>query len=269
MAYKSKITKNKIIIFTAVIALLIFLHSLKLTGPIESGITYIFNPFFSGFYSLSTNVRTRVDEQMDKQELMENLKAMEIERNQLIVDNSKMKNLEDENGTLRKYLNFFEETKYQAVMASVISRAEPAEAGGEVMINKGSSEGVAPGLAVINSQGIIVGKVAEAEEHIALVNLTTDSQCRLAAAVGNSDKTIGVTGGELGLTIKMEYVPQTENLQAGNIVATSGLEKGIPKGLVIGKIGEVRRESNELWQTAVIEPLVNLNELTIVSVLLP
>jgi len=253
----------------AVIALLIFLHFFKLIGPLESGLTYIFNPFFSGFYSFSTNVRTRVDEQMGRQELLETLKALEIERNQLIADNAKMKNLENENETLRKYLNFFEETKYQSVMASVVSRAGSSSAGGELMINKGEKEGVASGLAVVNSQGIIVGKVAEAKEHVSLINLTTDSQCRLAAAVVNSDKTIGVTGGELGLTIKMEYIPQTENLQAGNIVATSGLEKGIPKGLVIGKIGEVRRESNELWQTAVIEPLVNLNELTIVSVLLP
>ncbi|MFA6394063.1 MAG: rod shape-determining protein MreC [Patescibacteria group bacterium] len=269
MGYKNKITKNKIFIFMAVIALLIFLHFLKLTGPLESGLTYIFNPFFSGFYSVSTNIRTRVDEEMGRQELLESLKTMEIERNQLVVDNAKMKGLEDENETLRKYLNFFEETKYQSVMASVVSRFAPAETEGEVMINKGEKEGVAPGLAVIDSQGIIVGKVAAAKEHVSLVNLTTDSRCRLAAAVENSDKTIGVTGGELGLTIKMEYVPQTENLQTGNIVVTSGLEKGIPKGLVIGKISEVRRESNELWQTAVIEPVVNLNELTIVSVLLP
>lgn len=253
----------------AVIGLLIFLHFLKITAPIESALAYIFNPFFSGFYSFSTNIRSTYDEQMNKRDLVSLMKQMEIEKNQLAVDNAKLKLLEEENQSLRKYLNFFEDNKYQYVMATVISRGEFTDLNQGITINKGKADGILEGLAVMNSQGIVVGKVTEVKDRASRINLSTDGQCKFAAAIQNALKTVGVTQGELGLTIKMDYIPQTENVKTGDIIVTSGLEKGIPRGLVIGKVNEVRQESNELWQTAVIEPLINLNEMVIVSILLP
>jgi cell shape-determining protein MreC len=38
---------------------------------------------------------------------------------------------------------------------------------------------------------------------------------------------------------------------------------------VVGKVVDVESESNEVWQSAVIEPIVNFNNLTIVSVVIP
>ncbi|MFA6170963.1 MAG: rod shape-determining protein MreC [Patescibacteria group bacterium] len=269
MSYKTKIAKNKVIVFVAVIGLLIFLHFLKITSPAESVLTYIFNPFFSGFYSFSTSLRTQYNEQMDKRDLVRLMRQMEIERNQLMVDNAKLKTLEDENESLRKYLSFFENNKYQYVMAAIIGQGELSDLGQGITINKGSVDGLSAGLAVMNSQGIIVGKVAEVKDRVSRLVLTTNGQCKFAAAIQNANKTVGITQGDLGLTIKMDYIPQTESIKSGDIIVTSGLEKGIPRGLVIGRISEVKQKSNELWQTAVIEPVINLNELVIVSVLLP
>ena len=71
------------------------------------------------------------------------------------------------------------------------------------------------------------------------------------------------------LTVNMVFISQTEKIEIGNIVVASGLEKNIPRGLVIGRVSKVEKESNELWQSAVIEPIANLDELIIISVLLP
>jgi rod shape-determining protein MreC len=72
----------------------------------------------------------------------------------------------------------------------------------------------------------------------------------------------------MGLTVVMEFIPQTEDIRTGDVVVTSGLERNIPPGLVIGKVTEVNNKSNEVWQSVNIEPLVDLDELTIVAVVI-
>ena len=158
-------------------------------------------------------------------------------------------------------------------MANIISRGEGNQS---VVIDKGFRDGLVPGLAVVSStalgtssQGVIIGKIINIKEQIAEVYLVTNRNSKLAASILGENKTSGIASGELGLTIKMDFIPQTENIKAGDIVATSGLEPSIPRGLVIGRVTKVNKENNEVWQTAVIEPLVSLNALSIVSILLP
>ncbi|MBU0619941.1 rod shape-determining protein MreC, partial [Patescibacteria group bacterium] len=81
------------------------------------------------------------------------------------------------------------------------------------------------------------------------------------------DVTMGIIEGEFGLTIKMDFIPQNKRINNEDIVITSGLEKNIPKGLVIGKITRINKNNNEVWQNAIIEPLADLDNLIIVSVL--
>jgi rod shape-determining protein MreC len=138
-----------------------------------------------------------------------------------------------------------------------------------VIIDKGSHDGLVFGLAVVSSQGMIVGKIAEVKDDISIVNLITNPACKLAATILNSEKTMGVAEGEFGLVVKMNFIPQNTNITQSEIVITSGLEQNIPRGLVVGKITQVLRISNELWQNATIEPLVNLDNLIVLSVIVP
>jgi len=43
----------------------------------------------------------------------------------------------------------------------------------------------------------------------------------------------------------------------------------IPRDLVVGKVTQVDKENNELWQSATIEPIMDFNDLFVVSVLIP
>jgi rod shape-determining protein MreC len=67
----------------------------------------------------------------------------------------------------------------------------------------------------------------------------------------------------------MNYIPQLEKVTVGDTVVTSGLSEDIPRGLVIGRVTNVKSISNEVWQTATIEPLLNFKNLTVVSVVIP
>ena len=164
-------------------------------------------------------------------------------------------------------------------MANIISRGElegEPEDSQSIVIDKGSRDGLFAGLAVVSSsslgdtgQGIIIGKVVNVKDNLAEIYLVTNKNYKLAAAILGESKTSGIVAGELGLTIKMEFIPQTENIKPGDLVATSGLEQNIPRGLVIGRVTKVIKENNEVWQSAIIEPQIDLDSLSIVAILLP
>lgn len=260
---------KKIISLIAVIGLLIFLHVTKIIKPVETLIINILNPIFSGFYSISSDLRSTYNDQTDKRDLAEINKEIEKKNNELTVENTRLKVLEEENKVLREHLKFLVKAEYNYIMANIISRGILDDSNQSVIINRGSRDGLYSGLAIISSQGIIIGKITEARDNISEICLITSSQCRLAATVLNNDKTSGIAQGDLGLTIKVDFIPQTEEINIDDTIITSGLEQDIPRGLVIGRVTEVNKESNKLWQNAIIEPLVDLDELNIVSVLLP
>jgi len=256
----------------AVIGLLIFLHITKILAPIESFVTGMLNPMMSGFYSISSSVRTTYNEQTSKRDLLAYIKQLENQTDQLTVENAKFKMLDQENRILRQHLKFLAKGEPRYILGNIISRGSlenPNATGNTVTIDKGVKDGLSLGLAVVSSQGIIVGKIIAVKNNLAKVYLTTNPACKLAATIQNQDKTSGIVQGELGLTVRMEFIPQTEEIKAGDTVVTSGLEQNIPRGLVIGQVSQVIKESNKLWQSAVIEPLVDLEELVIVSILLP
>jgi len=266
-----KIDKKRIIIYLAVIGLLIFLYLLGVLKPIEYIITKTLNPALKEAHKFSTNIRSEYNSQTDKRDFQEKIKRLQSEINELIIENAKFERLEEENQMLRENLRFLSKNDYKYIISNVISRGDITDIAGRtetITIDKGLRDGVYNGLSVISSKGIVVGKVYETKSQTAKVYLSNSSKCKLAATALNDDKTSGVTEGELGLTIKMGLIPQAKEINAGDIIVTSGLEKDIPRGLVIGKVKEVNKENNELWQEATIEPMIDPDEIIIVSVLL-
>jgi rod shape-determining protein MreC len=263
---------KKAIIFMAVIGLLIFFHASGIMRPAESALIYALNPFFRKVYDLSSGLRAIYNDQAAKIDWQNKIRELDDRVITLTEENTKLKMVEEENKLLREHLLFLAKNKYRYVISNVISRGDLSDTLSKtetIIIDKGKNDGIYEGLGIVSHQGVIVGKVVEAKDNIAKVYLTNNSRCKLAATILNEDKTSGITEGELGLTIRMGFIPQDRNIVTGDVVVTSGLEESIPRGLVIGRVIGVSRESNELWQTATIEPLVSSEDLVIVSVLLP
>lgn len=259
--------------------LLLFLHYSGLLNPVESFLVQGLKPVFRFFYSFSSGISQAYLDQIAKIDLAAELKRTRETINQLTAENAELKFLKEENLTLRKQLNFLAKSGERYLMANIISRGEltgDTADSRSVVIDKGSRDGLFPGLAVVSfvgpgnsSQGIIIGKIVKVKDNLAEIYLVTNKNCKLAAAILGEKKTSGIVSGELGLTIKMEFIPQTENIRAGDLAATSGLEQNIPRGLVIGRVTKVVKENNQVWQSAVIEPQINLDSLSIISILLP
>lgn len=259
-------------IVMAVVGLLIFFHFLGILNPVEKAIVFALKPFTNSLYSAGSNIGRFYQNREDRDFLLNQVNILEQEKNQLLKENIQLKFLEEENKELRQQLNFLEEHKFKYVLANVVSQGvfsgiEKNEK--MIIIDKGSSQGVFPGLPLVNSEGVIIGKVFEVKDGISKAYLIIDERCKLAATIQGEEETLGTTEGDFGLTIRMGFIPQTKNILSGDVVVTSGLENNIPKGLILGRVIQVKKENNDVWQSAVIEPVVDLDNIEIVSVIIP
>ncbi len=267
-----KINFRKITFFLLICFILIILHYFSWLSPVEdkivSWVSFPVNKVYSKVVSWKRGYNNISSIQVN----LDDLEKIKEEKNSLLVENAKLQSYKFENEKLRKYLNFLEDVEYDYVMAGVISKGysiNPNEEISTILINKGEKHGIKKGLLVVDSEGVVVGKIEETNNLTSKVSLLTHSNCQLAATVQNSEETYGIVEGDLGLTIKMGFIPQDKEIAQGNLVVTSGLEENIPRGYVLGEVVLVERSSNQMWQDAVIEPLVDLKDLTLVSVLVP
>lgn len=264
--------KKTIIIYTAVIGLLVFLYLMGLLKPIETVALKVLNPITSRLYRVSTDIRKTYSDRTTKHGLQIEIDELHDQINSLLEEKAELENIKEENKVLRDNLRFLSKKEYNYSLANILSRDSAIDKNGRtesVIIDQGTKDGLAVGLAVVNGKGILVGKISEVKDAIARVNLTNNENCKIAATALNDDRTSGITEGELGLTIKMSFIPQDREININDIIVTSGLEPMIPRGLIIGRVIEVDKENNELWQEAIIEPIIDPDELIIVTVLNP
>ncbi len=177
-----------------------------------------------------------------------------------------LKLLQDENTELREQLSFFQSNNFSHIGADVIGKnIEPL--GNTLIVNRGSRDGVKEGNAVIVSNGVLIGKIAKVEEESSLVRLLNDNQSKIAATVLNHDKSLGVIEGGYGISVRMNFIPQQEDVRVGDLIVTSGLESGMPRGLFIGNIAAIEKEAYEPFQRATLSPAAPLSSLSVVSVI--
>jgi rod shape-determining protein MreC len=267
-----KINLKAIILFIATLGLLIFLQIIGALAPLERGVAFIFNPAAVRLQAWSSGFRLYYEEKLRQGDLAVENADLKKQISTLTAANASFKKTEEENSILRQHLKFLESgSRKKYILANIVSREVfngAEESRGDLIIDKGRSDGVAPAAVVLNSEGLVVGKISEVGEKISHFILSTNSRCKFAAALQNSSSTIGLTSGNLGLTIDLNYIPQTEAVAVDDLAVTSGLEVGIPRGLVIGLVSKVDKSSNDIWQSANIQSLADFDDLMIVSVLI-
>ncbi len=269
---KNNLNKKKIYLLAAIILLLIFLHSIKIIKPVE---TYIISGINKGgeiLYGIGQSWSSFFSSSEEKVDLQNNNNDLQKQVNDLLAEKAYWQTIEKENERLKNYLQFFEDNDYEKVMTRLVSSDNLFSHNNSktnIYLNKGESDGVEKGMAIINEEGILVGKILSVKENSAQACLSINEDCKFAAGFNNKDETLGVVKGNLGLTISMNLIPQDQNIKSGDLVVSSGLQNNIPSGLIIGRVSSVIKESNDIWQEATIEPLYDLKELNVLAVIIP
>lgn len=216
-------------------------------------------------YTFITNTQNTFVNYEEAQKLREENKHLQDEINSLTVENAKLQLYAIENQKLRDILNFTESHVQQSQVAKVIGRN--IERQNTLLIDKGTRDDIQEGDPVIVGQGILIGTVIDARPSLSTVLLLTDSEQRVAVSTPQIESSIGVAQGDFGLSLVIKLIPQHISISEGDIVITSGLQEGVPSGLILGEINRIMSNENELFKSATINPQVDYDTITLVSVI--
>lgn len=183
---------------------------------------------------------------------------LEAERNRLL-------ETEATNRRLRELLEFRSRLPLEFVTAAVIGSSASTWFR-SLILDKGSSNGVHKGMAVVTPVGV-VGQVVAVTSRSAKVLLVTDPNSGVDVVVQRS-RARGIVSGSLDSEPNMKYVKRSEDIQEGDRLITSGLGGVFPKGLLVATVVKVRKKSFGLFQYVGVALAVNpsrIEEVLVVS----
>jgi rod shape-determining protein MreC len=262
-------SKRQTFISVLILVLLVIgVHYLDWLKPVENLLRLLISPFSKKIYSLSVQINDETENFSSVDELKTAYQSSAKDLISCQAQTVKVRLLEDENNTLRNQLKYIPRIQFTSVGAEVIGKnIDPL--GSTLIINRGSASGIKLSSAVFVDEGIIVGKVVRLEDQVAIVRLINDGRSKIAATLMNQEKSLGVVEGGYGISVQMNYIPQNETINTGDIAVTSGLEESIPRGLLIGTIEAVEKEAYQPFQKAIVKPMINLDKIRMVQVVLP
>jgi rod shape-determining protein MreC len=173
----------------------------------------------------------------------------------------RLRELELENQDLRNLLGLRQQAPPGEMIAVRVVARDPLPFAQVLIVDGGSEQGIEEDLPVLTWRGL-VGRTVEVQPTAARVLLVTDANSSVSGRIQNPDsRATGVVRGRSDDWLLMQYIGQQEQVQTGDLVITSGLGGVFPAGMPIGKIVQVRRRDQDLFQEALVEPAARLGHL--------
>lgn len=248
------------IFLLTVSVLLIFFNNAGYLNGVKNFIVYTINPAQKIFQMPSNKINDIFWTFKNVNKFKEKNLVLQKENLNLIYENSLLKETQKENEILREQLQFSEEICLNEEcinwkMGEVIGRN--ADNYGEyLIISLGKKQEMKKNLAVTVSGGTLIGKITEVFDNSSRVMLITNPES-VVNSITKTTRANGIIKGDYATGVKLKMINQDERIFEDDLVITSGLEKEIPKGLLIGKIYKIEESANEIFKQAKINLLAD------------
>ena len=228
--------------------------AMTIVAPLQSAVSAIFSPVGDFFHAIghipSLEARNKA--------LQRQLDALQAEQNQM--DAIK----QDE----QKALALLQEQSWttgRRLGARVIGHS-PSNQEWSAYLDKGSADGVAPGMTVIDDTGL-VGHVTSVNAHACKVLEVIDPTHKAGARLPTGET--GIVSGNGDAPLSLGLLPVSATVSAGQTVVTSGYDNGVfPAGIRIGRVISATRSPDALSESASLQPFVDFGKLSLVQILL-
>jgi rod shape-determining protein MreC len=136
----------------------------------------------------------------------------------------------------------------------------------KIVVNRGSNDGLQPGLPVIDGNGV-VGQVTAVTVFSAEVTLLTDKDQAVPVMVErNGLRTIVFgTGGADALSIS--FLPTNADIQKNDRLVTSGIDGTYPAGLAVARVSEIDRGATLAFSRVTAVPIAGVENYRYLMVL--
>ncbi|MCO4792436.1 MAG: rod shape-determining protein MreC [Bacteriovoracaceae bacterium] len=221
--------------------------------PLQRGVSYLHKEVTDLFEHYVNNVSASKEKGM----LIKKVGQLE---NELF----EMEEMKKENQRLKGYLEFGSDLKVKKILAQIVSWDSSSDYK-VLRINKGIKSGIRLQSPVVTSIGL-VGYIYRLTDHYADVLTILDPSNRIDGLVSRT-RAHGILEGDSDDRLVMKYVTRTKPIILNDLVLTSGLGNIYPKGLKIGRVARIERESYGITQHVEITPEVDFGGLEEIIVL--
>ncbi|GAA3570498.1 MAG: rod shape-determining protein MreC [Pseudomonadales bacterium] len=148
-----------------------------------------------------------------------------------------------ENNELRQLMNSSELLDDRVVVAEIVS-VSPDPFSHEVVINKGSRDGLSAGQAILDAHGLM-GQVVQTSSFTSRVLLISDSSHAVPVeVVRNGLRAILLGNGDID-ALELVHVPDTADVREGDLLVSSGLGGRFPKGYPVAEVSGIHKDPGE------------------------
>lgn len=173
----------------------------------------------------------------------------------LKAQNQRLVGLESDNARLRNLLGSARKLRGQRLIAEII-QVNTNNYAQEIMVNKGSSDGVFLGQSVVDSDGVM-GQVVDVAAFSSRIILINDP--KHAIPVKNNRNGIRAIARGNGLNLNLMHLPSTIDIAQGDILLSSGLGEKFPDGYPVAKVISVVKKTDQPYLEVIAEPTANIN----------
>ena len=169
-----------------------------------------------------------------------------------------------ENRRLKALLSLKEKEQGFVAAARVIVRGID-QWSNTFILDKGYADGVAKDMTAITSKGL-VGKIVEVSNVSSSLLLLTDFNFSVAVRLQESRRE-GILSGTGLRKCQLKYIPHEEEVKAGSVVITSGLDSLFPQGIPVGYVSKVDNKGEGLFQNIEVIPFQDNEEVEEVAII--
>ena len=224
---------------------------------LRQSISYIVSPVQSLVSLPSDIVSWSTETFAERNELLDSNRTL---RSQMIILQQKVQQLavlEAENDRLRRLLDATARLDSTFITAEMVS-VDPDPFSIQVIVNRGANDGVYIGQAVVDADGLF-GLVVQVDSLTSRVALVADVNLAVPVYVNrNGMRSVVVGTGDLK-GLEMEFVPDTADIQIGDMLVTSGLGNRFPAGYPVAEVVAIEHDPGEPFARIRARPLAQLD----------
>lgn len=185
--------------------------------------------------------------------LKEESEALQQQRIELAQVISNAAQLVTENRQLRRLLNVIEDRPTHPTVVVEVLYEPATDYRRRLVFNKGSNQGIKPGMPVIDEGGI-VGQVIRVTPFSAEAAMLTDEQLAVPVQLLRNGLRLIAFGSSMPGKVEVRYFSSDTDIQKGDVLVTSGVGGGFPAGIAVGTVESVERDAASGFARALAQP---------------
>ncbi|MGB5425445.1 MAG: rod shape-determining protein MreC [Gammaproteobacteria bacterium] len=251
------ITTRLLVLVSLSTVLMVMDHKYKSLESVRDALSLLVYPI-----QLSVELPGSVTEWLDeslagRRKLQEEVDSLRTQQFMQKAQMQKFAALQAENIRLRELLDSSFEIGEKVLIAELMSvNLDPYKH--QVVINKGEIHGVYTGQPLVDAEGVM-GQIVHAGPYSSTAMLITDTSHAIPVQVNrNGLRSIALGSGAIN-RLELPYIPNSADIQPGDLLITSGLGGRFPPGYPVATVSAVQHDPGNAFSSVVATPLAHLN----------